>query len=91
MQNLPEGSRHARALLGPLLTGSAEAGRERLATLRAVLEQPGFNEAAAVLGIHRNTLAYRIRRIEQLTGWRLGDPELRLALLIAVTLVQTAT
>ena len=59
-------------------TGSAEARRERLATLRAVLEQPGLREAAAALGVHRNTLAYRVRRIESLTGWRLADPDLRL-------------
>jgi hypothetical protein len=89
LANLPDGPRTARALLEPLLVGSAEARRERLATLRAVLEQPGFNEAAAALGVHRNTLAYRIRRIEQLTGWRLADPELRLPLAIATRLVQS--
>ena len=63
-----------RALLEPLLAGSRgrPAGTPR--TLRAVLEQPGFKEAAAALGVHRNTLAYRIRRIEALTGWRLADP-----------------
>ena len=89
LRNLPEGSRHAQALLEPLLTGTAEARRERIATLRAVLEQPGFAEAAAALGVHRNTLAYRIHRIESLTGWRLADPELRVPLLLAVRLVQT--
>jgi hypothetical protein len=89
LQNLPEGARHARAFLQPILTGSPDARRERLATLRAVLDQPGFNEAATALGVHRNTLAYRIRRIEQVTGWRLADPELRLPLAIAVRLVQT--
>ena len=89
LENLPEGARHARSLLEPLLTGSLDTRRERLATLRAVLEQPGFAEAAAALGVHRNTLAYRIRRIEQLTGWRLADPDLRLPLAIAVRLVQS--
>jgi hypothetical protein len=89
LQNLPEGVRHARALLEPILTGSPDARRERLATLRAVLEQPGFNEAAADLGVHRNTLAYRIRRIEQVTGWRLADPDVRLPIAIAVRLVQS--
>jgi len=89
LQSLPEGSRHARALLEPLLAGTAEARRERLATLRAILEQPGFAEAAAALGVHRNTLAYRIRRIEALTGWHLADPEVRLPLAVAVRLVQS--
>jgi purine catabolism regulator len=89
LANLADGPRTARTLLEPLLVGSQDARRERLATLRAVLEQPGFNEAAAALGVHRNTLAYRIRRIEQLTGWRLADPELRLPLAIAARLVQS--
>ena len=89
LQNLADGARNARTLLEPLMTGSAETRRERLATLRAVLEQPGFNEAAAALGVHRNTLAYRIHRIERLTGWRLADPELRLPLAIAVRLAET--
>lgn len=88
LQSLPDGPRTARALLEPLLVGSPDARRERLATLRAVLEQPGFNEAATALGVHRNTLAYRIRRIEQMTGWRLADPELRLPLAMAARLVQ---
>jgi purine catabolism regulator len=89
LENLPDGPRTARALLAPLLVGTKDARRERLATLQAVLEQPGFNEAAAALGVHRNTLAYRIRRIEQLTGWRLADPELRLPLAIAARLIQS--
>jgi DNA-binding PucR family transcriptional regulator len=86
--NLPDGARQGQALLAPLLVGSRAARRERLSTLRAVLDQPGYAEAAAALGIHRNTLAYRIRRIESLTGWRLADPELRLPLAVAIRLVQ---
>ena len=46
-------------------------------------------KAADTLGVHRNTVAYRVRRIERLTGWRLSDPELRLPLAIALRLVQT--
>ncbi len=88
LHNLPDGARQARALLGPLLRGRPDVRRERLATLRAVLEQPGMAEAAAALGVHRNTVAYRVRRIEEATGWRLADPELRLPLALALRLVQ---
>jgi purine catabolism regulator len=88
LHNLPDGPRQARALLAPLLRGRADVRHERLATLRAVLEQPGLAEAAAALGVHRNTVAYRIRRIEEATGWRLADPELRLPLALALRLVQ---
>ena len=88
LRSLPDGRRHAEALLAPILTGGPEARRERLATVRAVLEHPGLQEAADHLGIHRNTLAYRIRRIEAISGWRLSDRDLRLALAIAARLVQ---
>jgi DNA-binding PucR family transcriptional regulator len=54
-----------------------------------VLDHAGLAEAASALGVHRNTVAYRVRRIEALTGWRLGDPELRLPLAVALRLVQT--
>jgi len=90
LHNLPDGERQARALLEPLLRGRADIRRERLATLRAVLEQPGIAEAADALGVHRNTVAYRIRAIEAATGWRLADPELRFPLALALRLVQDA-
>jgi DNA-binding PucR family transcriptional regulator len=89
LHNLPDGARDARALLEPLLAGRPDVRAEHLATLRAVLDQPGLAEAAAALGVHRNTVGYRVRRIERLTGWRLSDPELRLPLAIALRFVQT--
>ena len=88
LHHLPDGQRQARALLAPLLRGRPDVRRERLATLRAVLEQPGLAETADALGVHRNTVAYRVRRIEEVTGWRLADPELRLPLALALRLVQ---
>ena len=88
LQALPDGGRHARALLEPLLAGRPDVRREHLATLAAVLSQPGLAEAAAALGVHRNTVAYRVRRIEAVTGWSLSDPTLRLPLALAVRLVQ---
>jgi purine catabolism regulator len=88
LHNLPDGERLAQALLEPLLAGRADIRREHLATLRALLNHGGVNEAAAALGVHRNTIAYRVRRIEELTGWRLADPEIRLPLAVALRLVQ---
>jgi PucR C-terminal helix-turn-helix domain len=90
LHNLPDGRRQAEALLAPVVRGvGARTVHERLRTLRALLESAGGAEAAAALGIHRNTLAYRARRIEEITGWRLADPDLRLPLLMALELVQT--
>ena len=88
LHNLPDGERLSVALLEPLLAGRPDVRREHLATLRAMLDHGGVNEAAAALGVHRNTVAYRLRRIEALTGWRLADPDIRLPLAVAVKLVQ---
>ena len=90
LHNLPDSAHNARDLLAPILIGRPATVAERLATLRAVLEQPGLSEAARGLGIHRNTLAYRIGRLEAITGWRLDDADLRFALALAVRLVQNA-
>ena len=88
LHKLPDGPRLARALLEPLLDARPDVRRERLATLRALLDHGSVGEAAAALGVHRNTVAYRVRAIEAATGWRLADPELRLPLAVAVGLVQ---
>lgn len=88
LHKLPDGPRLARAVLGPLLDARPDIRRERLDTLRALLAHGSVGEAAAALGVHRNTVAYRIRAIEAATGWRLSDPELRLPIAVAVRLVQ---
>jgi PucR-like helix-turn-helix protein/diguanylate cyclase with GGDEF domain len=68
---------------GPLVA-LAEADRERgdgwrLATLRAYLDAHGDVGAAAErLGVHPNTLRYRVRRLGELTGVDLRDPDERL-------------
>ncbi len=92
LHNLSDGPRQARLLLDPLLATASreEARRARLETLRALLDHPSPGEAAAALGVHRNTIAYRVRRLEAETGWDLADPELRLALGIAVRIMQSA-
>jgi DNA-binding PucR family transcriptional regulator len=87
LHKLPDGERLARAVLQPLLDARPDIRRERLATLRALLAHGGVGEAAAALGVHRNTVAYRVRAIEAATGWRLADPELRLSLAVALRLV----
>jgi hypothetical protein len=90
LHNLPDGPRLARAMLEPLQASRPDVRREHLETLRAILDRGGVNEAAAALGVHRNTVAYRLRRIEDLTGWQLADPELRVPLALALRIVQDA-
>jgi hypothetical protein len=55
------------------------------ATLRAYLETGGSHaDASNRLGIHRNTLAYRLRRIGELIGRDVGDPRTWLTLHLAL-------
>jgi hypothetical protein len=90
VHNLPDGLRDARDLLAPILVGRSGAQRDRLATLRAVLETASIGGAADRRGINRNTVAYRLARLESVGGWDLADPELRFALELAIRLVQDA-
>jgi purine catabolism regulator len=54
---------------------------ELLPTLEAFFAADNsLAETAARLHLHRNTVAYRLRRIEQISGHQLSDPETRLAL-----------
>lgn len=75
------GDRDAQAdLVGSLLSPlrSARGGEALITTVRALCET-GFaqGEAAARLGIHGNTLRYRMDRVETLTGRPLDDPATR--------------
>jgi PucR family transcriptional regulator, purine catabolism regulatory protein len=87
LHNLPDAERMARTLLAPILVGREDVRRERLATLRALLDHGTASGAADALGVHRNTIRYRLHRIEEVSGWRLSDPEVRLALGVALRFV----
>jgi DNA-binding PucR family transcriptional regulator len=89
--NLPDGQRQARDLLAPILVGRESVQDERLRTLRAVLESASLAEAAARLGIHRNTIAYRVGRLEAMGGWDFADPDLRVALSLATRVLRRPT
>ena len=79
------GAELAATRLAPLdtLTGSQ---RERLeSTLRAWLDRPGQVQAvAAALGVHPQTVRYRMTRLRELFGERLEDPEARFELGLAL-------
>jgi hypothetical protein len=74
----------AQAILGPVLALPSVEASILLTTLRAWFTENGAGSAAAKLHVHRNTVRYRLRRIEQLTGRDLTHPlgiaELHLAL-----------
>jgi purine catabolism regulator len=65
----------------------ARYGGDLLATLRAWLSAGCSTTAAAdALVVHRNTVTYRLARIEQLTGRSLRDIRVRLELELALTI-----
>jgi purine catabolism regulator len=68
-------------LVEPLLSHDQERRSDLLRTLR-VYFATGANtsEAADQLFLHRNSMIYRLARIEKLTGLDLRDPRARLAL-----------
>ncbi|MDI6871179.1 MAG: PucR family transcriptional regulator ligand-binding domain-containing protein [Bacillota bacterium] len=74
-----------RETVGSLVDYDREHGTTLCETLERFLELSGNRkESARQLYIHRNTLNYRLRRIEELLGVDLGDPEARLKLLVAL-------
>jgi len=72
-------------VLGPLLKYAESRETPLLETLEALAAARWVRRAAArSLGIHINSMSYRIERIEALTGLSLDDPETRVAVAIAV-------
>jgi DNA-binding PucR family transcriptional regulator len=68
------------------LAGESERSRARLEeTLRAWLQHRGSQHAiASELGVHPQTVRYRLRRLRELFGPALEDPEQRFELEIAL-------
>ena len=65
-----------KRVLGDLLAHDARSDTQLYRTLTSFLEENRhWKTTAARLGIHRQTLVYRIRKIEQLTGRSLGTTE----------------
>jgi sugar diacid utilization regulator/putative methionine-R-sulfoxide reductase with GAF domain len=72
-------------LLGPLLKYAQPRDTPLLDTLEALSGARWVRRAAArKLGIHINSMTYRVERIESLTGLQLDDPETRVAVSIAL-------
>jgi PucR family transcriptional regulator, purine catabolism regulatory protein len=73
--------------LGALL--SNESGRDLIHTLEAYFEHNGnLSQTAEALFIHRNTLLYRMERIEEVTHLDLDLPGTRLAVQLALHILK---
>jgi DNA-binding PucR family transcriptional regulator len=77
--------RFSARLLEPLEAHEQRHGGDLIATLSAWLAAGCSTAAAAqALVVHRNTVTYRLGRVEQLTGRRLTDSSTRLELQMAL-------
>jgi hypothetical protein len=80
-----------RRTLGPILHLPESQRAPLLETLDALHEGSGHTEtAAAMLGVHTNTVRYRIGRIHHLTGLRYDHPPDRFKLEVATILLRMA-
>ena len=71
--------------LGPLLAHDARNDGTLVETLEGFFRCNGnLSETARAMHLHRNSLLYRLDRIEAILGRSLEDPELRLSLQIAL-------
>ncbi len=77
--------RFVNELLGTLLEYAQSRDTPLLETLEALAAARWVRRAAArQLGIHINSMSYRVERIQALTGLQLDEPETRVAISIAL-------
>lgn len=70
-----------RALVEPLVEHDRERRSDLVKTLKVYFDTgANASEAADRLFLHRNSMLYRLARVEKLTGLNLKDPRARLAL-----------
>jgi hypothetical protein len=86
LQSAPEVMAALRARVLAPLDGETPRSRERLAaTLSGWLRHAGARAAVAEeLGVHPQTVRYRVARLRELFGARIDDPEARFELMLAL-------
>ncbi|MFJ2026362.1 PucR family transcriptional regulator [Streptomyces sp. NPDC087897] len=81
----------ADGMLRALYEHDAKGRGDLVASLRAWLSRHGqWDAAAADLGVHRHTLRYRMRRVEEILGRSLDDPDVRMELWLALKATDAA-
>ncbi len=84
-EQLPELKTFQEEALSSLVAYDQSHGAELIRTLEAFFAANcSPKEAAAILGVHRNTVLYRLERISEITGHDLNDAEIRLQLHLAL-------
>lgn len=75
-RNIDESRAIVHQILGPMLEYDAEHGTPLMTSLRTYLSHDRSLKATSeVLHVHKQTVVYRMRRVEELTGRRMGRME----------------
>ncbi|MNP27719.1 Purine catabolism regulatory protein [compost metagenome] len=83
--DLAQASRMYRRVLGSLADYDSLNGSQLIHTLRVFLEHNrSWQKSSQILNVHKQTLVYRVRRIEEITGHSLDDTEGVVTLWIAL-------
>ncbi len=89
LDHIPLVHNYCSQVIGPLVVYDREHNSTLVQTLDAYFEHHGnVSQTAEALFIHRNTLLYRLERIQELTGHLLAQANMRLALHLALKLWQ---
>lgn len=84
--------RFVQEQIGPLLSWDREHHTDLVGVVEASLDHPRHDEAARRCFMHRNTFRHRYRQAEEVLGeGRLDDPDVRLAVRVALKLHRLAT
>lgn len=87
LEESPAQQRFRDLIFGPLVQYDKEHGSSLVETIIAYFDHhANVSQAADALFIHRNTLLYRLERIQELTGHDLNHSDSRLALQLALKL-----
>jgi hypothetical protein len=88
--DVDEAQRFVERELGPLASDD-DAARRMSATLRVFLEEgSSYVRAARRLGVHQNTVLYRVHRAEELLGRRVAERELELRVALRLARLTTS-
>jgi purine catabolism regulator len=89
LEDIPSVQSFAAQVIGPLVTYDKDHRGSLVQTLEAYFNHHGnISQTAESLFVHRNTLLYRMDRIQELTLQDLNNADMRLALHLSLKLWQ---
>ena len=85
MEDIPQVQQFSRQIIGPLAQYDQQHRGSLVQTIDAYFAHHGnISQTAESLFVHRNTLLYRIDRIQELTSQDLNNADMRLAMHLAL-------